>query len=155
MKTTSTKSNRTVSLVRSFIWLEQESFLFAIEHGKCMDRFKTAGLIQMKRASVGGGYREGDPLEPSSAKLLESTRDQAPADTAALLSRMHGNLADVSDSARDARKVPIMEPVGRTAMRDTVDRKSPHQMLSVSIVSNSAQPCSVRYWLLIRLSQVL
>src|ERR1041384_2702640 len=117
MKTTSTKSNRTVSLVRSFIWLEQESFLFAIEHGKCMDRFKTAGLIQMKRASVGGGYREGDPL-----------------------------------ATRDAIKVPIMEPVGRTAMRDTVDRKSPHQMLSVSIVSNSAQPCSVRYWLLIRLS---
>src|SRR5436190_23380812 len=98
MKTISTQSERTMRAVRFFIryvsafcvgMKSARSSLLAVEDRKCMDRFKAAALIQMKRVCVGGCDRQTELLETSLAKLLDCARDQAAANPSTLVSRMH------------------------------------------------------------------
>src|SRR6266404_1055448 len=105
---TTTTINRITSIGLSFIWrgssqIGEASSLLSVEDGEIMNRFKPAGLIQMKSVCVCGGDREARRLETSITKLRHGTRNHSAADTLRLVSRMHGDLPDVPNSSRHSR----------------------------------------------------
>src|SRR6185369_8510909 len=105
---TATTRNRITSKGLSFIWcgssqISAASSLLPVEDGKSMDRFKAAGLIQVKGVCVCGCDREARRLETSITQLRHGARNHSAADALSLVSRVHGDLPDVPNSPRHSR----------------------------------------------------